>query len=592
MANYDLRSADEVAADDRFVTKAQASMPAAGAANERPGATYKRLMKTRPAPEYDAGYWVKLRALYAGGRKLLGNDKLMDEVFPRHRNELEFVYRERRRRAFYTPYAGEIIDHVVSALEASPASVCLAPPEEGAESPDMGDDWKEFIEDTSPPGGEKMTIAQLLRTQISAALQVGCAWTLIDMPRVDQSAYPTRADQEKAGALDVWAEPIDAECILDWEEDSTGELIWACIHTKECRRESIFEDRDKVLCRWTVWTRDRWDRYEITHPKDKPPEPDDLIPSAGGDVHPCRRVPLVRLRLPDGLWIMSKLEGLAIEHFNKRCALSWAEFQSLFAELYEFMGPETGGGGVVVGENQTDPTRARNQRRGPGFAQERGKDDRAEFVGPPSEPFDHAMHSCDSVRDEMHRVAFTTDLAADNSAAALGRSGESKKQDKNARTVVLAALGGYAREHIVGVFDMASRAKAQDLVGEWRASGLDKFDQESISDTINDAVSLETVSIPSATAKRLIKMKQLKAIIGPDATNEDLETIEEELEENITAEMEMSQRAQEAGATQAENEADAAAAGEPDGDEEPPPPKRKAKASGPNTAYSSERKKR
>ena len=74
---------------------------------------------------------------------------------------------------------------------------------------------------------------------------------------------------------------------------------------------------------------------------------------------------------------MNKIESIARELLNKRCALSWAEFKSLYPVLYEFMqdeDPEACAGGVAE-----DNDRAVNQTRGIGYVQERAEKDRAEF---------------------------------------------------------------------------------------------------------------------------------------------------------------------------------------------------------------------
>jgi hypothetical protein len=43
------------------------------------------------------------------------------------------------------------------------------------------------------------------------------------------------------------------------------------------------------------------------------------------------RVPLLTMRLSDGLWLMNKAGQLQLEHFNKSNALSWAITMGLFA---------------------------------------------------------------------------------------------------------------------------------------------------------------------------------------------------------------------------------------------------------------------
>src|SRR5438874_13330955 len=43
------------------------------------------------------------------------------------------------------------------------------------------------------------------------------------------------------------------------------------------------------------------------------------------------RVPLVRMKVSDGLWLMNKAGLLQLEHFNKSNALAWALTMGLFA---------------------------------------------------------------------------------------------------------------------------------------------------------------------------------------------------------------------------------------------------------------------
>ena len=43
------------------------------------------------------------------------------------------------------------------------------------------------------------------------------------------------------------------------------------------------------------------------------------------------RVPLVELRVSEGLWLLNKAASLQLEHFNKSNALGWALTMGLFA---------------------------------------------------------------------------------------------------------------------------------------------------------------------------------------------------------------------------------------------------------------------
>lgn len=495
---------------------------------------YGTLCTTNDA--YDAWYWRRLRALYAGGKKLLGDNALMEEVFPPHRNEHALVYAERRKRAFYIPYAGEIIDHIVAALFREDLE--LECDEEVAE----GDRefYAAFAKDCSPPGGKEQSLAQLLREQLVVAQQCRGCWTLVDLPAVVDAAtgepkqYTSRGEQERDGALDAYAVALQPESVIDWECDATGELEWAVVHTVERKRHGIRDQRNRVRERWTYYTRDEWAEWAIEYKKGDEPDKDTPVPWIRGGMHTHGAVPIHRMELPEGLWAMAKLEGPAREHFNKRCALSWAETQSLLPELYEFLG--TGeNGAVVVGE---DEDRATSQVRGQGFVQERTADDRAEFVGPDAGPFDHSLKSCNDLRDEMHRVTHQMALSTDNGAAALARSGESKAQDKAATAVVLVALGKLVREYALTIVRACAHARgASELAEMFHVSGMEKFDSVQSADAVEEAVTVDTLGIESPTFQRRYKYKICKLVLGDDASEEDLEKIEKELEANIPDEL-------------------------------------------------------
>lgn len=495
---------------------------------------YKTLMEKHE--EYDAGYMKRLRAFYKGGKKLLSDPKLLMEVFPRHRDEHPMLYQERCSRAFYIPYAAEIIDHLVSALTSVPVQIQLTGADKKPKE-ELPDFWAKFVEDCSPPGGEKCSLQKLVCEQILNALQVGRAWSFIDMPRTNAGQFTSLADQEQSGALDTYVVPHEAECVLDWETDERGDLEWVCIYSEERKRKNIALRRNRLLRRWMFWSKTSWARYELETSTGNQPRADTPVKRVDEGVHPFGRVPAVMMCLPEGLWAMSKLESPAREHFNKRNALSWGELQSLLPELYEFLGPEVPSGGVSISEAQEKPARAVDQERGQGFIQQRGSEDRAEWVGPPTEGFAHAMSSCNNLRDEMHRVTHQMALSVDNSAAALGRSADSKEEDRAAQSIVLRALSEIIREHACLIMEMAARGRGEEKLGTWHVGGADQYNQKSASQTIADAVEMTVIDIPSPTWKRHHLFNLAKMDLGANVSQDVLDTIWQELEENVELEM-------------------------------------------------------
>lgn len=505
------------------------------------GIAYKHLKRTHP--EYDAEYWRILRALYEGGRRLLRDAVVMGKIFPPHRDERPNIYRQRRSLAFFIPYPAEILGHIVAGLASDPIEMELGG-DDGEEKKPLPPYYQGFYEDVTAAGAGAMSLNKLLTEQIRTGLQTGAAWTLVELPpAVDGDGEPVEydspAEQEERGALNAYAVKIEPECVVDWEFDDTGELDWALLHFVHRPRPTLEDSRGMVRERWKFYTRYSWTEYEVVHPEDAELKDDDIVPVRGEGDHSFRRVPLAHMRLPDGLWAMDKIESLAREHFNKRSALGWGERQSLIPDLYEFLGPEDAAKGAVIGGTQEDPDRAVNQQRGPGYVQRRGAGDRAEFVGPEVGAFAEARTSCDSLRDDMHRVLHQMALSTPNTASALKRSAESKEMDTAAVGIILMALGELAREHARSIYNLVSRGRGdgdKEYVGEWVAGGMATFDVVAVATAIADALSIDALNIESPTFRREHRKGLVRIILGDTATPEVIEKIDGELDENITDE--------------------------------------------------------
>lgn len=524
---------DVTARPSALVPAAAADGPAS--AEPPAGVTYALLKQSHPT--YDADYWCECRALYEGGKTLLRNDVVMAKLFPRHRDELQAVYIERRLRAFYVPYAAEIIDHLVAGVTSDPINMEIGG--EGKQGGALPDFYQEFVEDVSPDGGAKSPLNELLADQLRTALQTCWAWTLVELPKPIKSVEvgATLADQERAGDLRAYAVAIAPESVIDWEEDDAGDLAWAIVHVVEQRRTTLLDSRAKIVERWTYYTKDSWAIYEKERDLDKEIQPREIIPRVDQGAHSFGRVPLVRLALPRGLWAMNKMHSIAVEHLNKRAALGWGELQSLLPELYEGHGPEVSTKGSVIGEAQQDPGRGVNQRRGQGFVQIRGADDWAKFVGPDTAPFAEARNSCDSLRDDLHRVMHQMALSAANNAAALKRSAESKEQDRASVEVVLQELGRAGRKHAEAILAMVSRGRREEAVAdEWTAKGMSEFDSIAVSDSLANALDIDMLRIESPTFRKRHRMLIARQVLEGHVKPDDLEQIEKELEENITDE--------------------------------------------------------
>ncbi len=500
--------------------------------------TYQTLKQKHP--DWDGPYWRRCKALYAGGRKLLNDPEVLHDVFPPHLAEKPHVYAERKKRAYYIPYAGEIIDMITSALFSELLVMSSEP---------KADQWYgKWADDVSPPGGQEQTLRQFLKQQVTTALVCKRAWTLIDMPAMEVDDVPTNLkEQEERGALDAYACALDPECVWDWETDREGKLIWVLVHYQSATRADLSGNRNLIKEEWVYYTRTDWKRYAIEYKKDNPPNPTDEIPEVKDGLHSFGEVPVIPLDLPEGLWAMGKIESIAVAHLNKRNALSWAQFKSLFPVMAHFAAPPD-----PLNPLSEDPNRATTQIVGQGHILQFAQGDEFKFVGPDSASYTVAQQDLRDLRDEMHRVVHQMANAVDNSAAALQRSAASKQVDQSAGQVVLQEFGKLTRAHSISMHDMAGKGRKEET--DWTASGMDAYDEASADALVVQAQSLELVSIPSAKFQQLYKYEIARRVLGDQVEPEDLEEIKAELEGNITNEQfTLAQRAEEAAIDQLAN---------------------------------------
>lgn len=471
-------------------------------------------------PNYDSHYWKKCRALYAGGKKLLGDKKLLEELLPAHSDEEEELYEERKRRAYYIPYAGEIIDAIVASLTDDPISF--------TSEPQSNDEFYTRFYKNVTDSHEPKPFEVYLKEQMQTALICKTAWTMVDFPKMEMEAK-TRGEQEESGALDAYLCQLTPESVVDWEEDDDGCIEWVLIRDVKARRSSLSESRNVVRETFRHITEDSWAVYEIAYDKSSPPGDDDLVTLVDSGVNSFGRVPIARLDLSDGLWAMGKIESIAVAHFNKRNALSWAEYCSLFPVPVAYLGPSD-----PLNPLSDDESRAASQKHGPGYLRVMADKDRMEYFGPDSSPFSIASADLDKLRDEMHRVLYQMALSVDNSGAALQRSAESKAIDRATAAVVLGALGGYLRRHAEAIMSLV--AEGRHDAEQWAAHGMESFDDTTLGQQLNEALMLETIQLPSATFQAKYKYALAKKLLGADATDQELVNIKKELESNITQE--------------------------------------------------------
>lgn len=542
-------------------------------------------------PEWDGKCWEECRALYAGGQRLLGNKAVFERLFPRHMHESLLWYEARKSRAHYYPYAGTIIDHLLAGLGTDPLTVSFTSVDENgvAHTPSGAAWWEEWVEDVTDEaerpadyglesddaedddeGGR--TMHQFLVDALREALQTRTAWALVDLPTIDESApIDSQLAVERSGALDPYLCLVPAEQVVDWQCDERGRLTWAMIMTCEAVRDGLRGRRSVIRHTFTIWDATSWVRYVVMVDPKNPPQGSTVhLPVAAGD-HGFGRVPLERLELPDGMYAMGKLHSLAREHFNMRCAMSWAANKSLIPILYEYLGPEDKLE-MPTAAAQQDPARATSQVRAIGWTQVRGKDDKAEFVGPDPAAFVAARETCNDTMREMHRVMYSMALSADQGAAAAKQSGESKDDDHAVTAVLLDAFGIIARRWCRRLLVLAGLGR-REAPPKSTVSGYQHFDVAGTTEAIQEAVTLfgkNGIPILSPLFEELAHARLYEKYLG-DITQAEREKIREQIREHQAEREAMAAALPQTAAGKPAKESDGDDGTEPEGDEGPTP---------------------
>ena len=357
------------------------------------------------------------------------------------------------------------------------------------------------------------------------------AWAQVDLPRVEGKFNDALAE-EKAGAKDAYLVSIDPENVLDWEVDEDDDLVWAMTRKISSKRTSPDDDRSSITEEFTVFDREGFQVFEITYTEDKPPEDKDPVKLVDDGDHSFKQVPLKRLELPHGLWAMNKMEPAARALLRDLNSLEWAVRQSLHAELYEYLGSEAGGLLSPVGEAQEDARRAVNQKRGQGHVQLRGKDDRAEYVGPPTEGFDFALKLVEMHRDEMHRVNNQSGVNTDSTASSKQQSAEAKREETASAENLYRETGKFVGEFAKDLIQTVSAGRNEKDVGIV-VSGMSKFNKRTTDGHLENALLVQGMAIESPTLDRKLKLDVAKVHLGDILSDEELLIIEQELEDNI-----------------------------------------------------------
>jgi hypothetical protein len=365
------------------------------------------------------------------------------------------------------------------------------------------------------------------------------------MPQGAGTEVVNRLQEEALGLGRAWLYPIPLESMLDWETDELGRYKWCKLVKKVADRADPLADHSLYRYEIKIWRMldDGSAGFEVyrTNPitKDDDIKDDETIPL----VTPLTstsfaRIPILNMELQAAVWAGNQLGPLCREHYNGRSDLRGSLCRNLVEIPYVKLGPEIPEVHGSISLTGSEPSRGDNMLskvKQSGFMKI-GDQDEIGFAGPSGRAFEMGAAENARVRDEIYSALNTMSLALSNTGATVQRSGESKAEDRSATGVILDYLADTTREFAEMAYDIVADGRGEKA--DWKATGIDSFDDDDREALIGEAVEFLSLDIPSKTARK-VYLKSLVARINAKASSAEKQAMASEIEKNVTDDMVM-----------------------------------------------------
>jgi hypothetical protein len=426
-------------------------------------------------PEYveRKAIWRRYRDLYAGGEQLKANAA---EYLVRRQKEPAEVWHERLDRVFYENFAGSIIDWYGATLFRREPLLLVEGDESGIRF------MQEFAEDCDRKG---TPITEFLRRLVIDALVTGQSFALVDFPRQTTPAA-NRAEEEAWGASRAYLVNYTAEQLINWSLDERGNFEWVVLRSTMLRKARVEDPEWRRETHWAYYDKTSFRTFRRVEDGSNE-APIEAVDSGRHGLANQQRVPLLELKIPEGLWLMNRAGLLQLEHFNKSNALAWALTMGLFAMPVVY----------------TD--REWSQIAGESYYVQLGPNDRFGWTEPEGHVFQIAADNLTRLQEEIYRVCYLMSQAGGGWSNRQLQSGISKQRDYAITQEVLRAYGDAVKDLLKRVLRAILEARQDHASVD--VSGLEEFDIGDFSNELEDAERLLAMGIDSKTLRQQVLKK-------------------------------------------------------------------------------------
>ena len=462
-----------------------------------------RSLQTRH-PLCDVETFRRYDALYRGGQTFRS---MVAEFLPRQPQDTQANYQLRLKEAAYRPYVGQIVRAYAGTLFASHYAIRAKVDGKPVE---LGAVYARLKEDCD---GQGTDLTNFFKDRFRCAL-VNCAsFWVVEMPRgTAEDAGMTEDEWTAQGRDRARLRALDTCNVLDWEAGDDGGFAWVKVHDRAMRRADPASPV-MVVDTWRIYYPEQVDVYRIEYLPKKPPKPTTTVPMVESYDHGCSRVPVLSMRLDDGLWLLDAASDAQVEHFRLSAALGWI----LRRGAYPL--------GIFKLNEGAEPPKT-----GPGMGVILGTEESFEWAEPSGGALSVLREEIKAQKDEIYRVSQQMAMSADSSASAIGRSGLSKMADAEATNACLRDYAAFAREAIEATFELISNANG-DFNTTFSVEGLSTFNSQDIETIIDAAKSAKEFGIEneSDTFRVEAHCRIAELVLPSDASQETKDAILEEI---------------------------------------------------------------
>lgn len=478
----------------------------------------------RTHAEYDPVAIEKQCLLYKGGNEIKTNAHLF---LTKLHMESQDTYRERLEHAAYIPYLGKFIDYFVSSLFSQDMQVVEIA--EGDEKSQLDPFYAEFSEDADLAG---CTFQSFLQDLFTDALIHGEAYVGVDFPKADEEVRPANAAQQKEmGQLRAYLYEVDNTSIVDYMCDpNSGEYVWLKLRADLPYQPTPFDEpmhQIQFKCWQMVNGQAEYEVY-LTPPlklNDEPKDTDE-VPSVdkGRTTFSC--IPILCLSIPDGLAIGAKLSPLAEEHFQRRSVENMATNKACITIPVikkQSTIPEQGGSVPPVMDRMrgNDPSGRFNSQ---GWV-ELNEKDALEIVEAEGKALQFIHKQNEDLVEQMHGIIHQMAQHINRNQHQSNRSAQSKMEDRHATEIMLTAYAEVVSNLATSIYSLISETRGDDVA--WTVRGLSTTEFTDRDQLLKEALSVQSINIPSALFKLRYQYNLAAALLGSISEEEEAQLLQE-----------------------------------------------------------------